>query len=72
LFQINFAEKIKTPILCTEIFFFENRAVYEKMWKNFVQRGNLRMKKLSTRIACWTPKASNKHLEYVIILVFPP
>jgi len=38
MFQINVAEKIKTHILCS-IMFFENRAFYEMMWKNIVQPG---------------------------------
>jgi len=33
-------EKIKTHILCSvTFFFFENSAVYEKMWKNIVESG---------------------------------
>jgi hypothetical protein len=30
-------EKIKTQILSSLIFFFENRAVYEIKWKNIVE-----------------------------------
>jgi len=38
-------EKIKTHILCSITFFFspENRAVYEIMWKNIVERGRPQM-----------------------------
>jgi hypothetical protein len=32
-------EKIKAHILYSATLFFENRAVYEKMWKNAVERG---------------------------------
>jgi hypothetical protein len=32
-------EKIKTNILCPITFFLENRAVYEKMWKNPAEPG---------------------------------
>jgi hypothetical protein len=71
MFQTNFVEKIKTHILCSVTFFFENRAVYEKTWKNIVQRGSLHVTKLSTRIASWTPKAIDILSEYVIILAFP-
>ena len=35
MFQIKVAEKIKTHILCSITFSFENRAVYEIMWKFF-------------------------------------
>jgi hypothetical protein len=37
MFQTNVAEKIKTHILCSIMFFPENRAFYEIMWKNMVQ-----------------------------------
>jgi len=35
--QTKFVEKIKTHILCSVNFSFENRAVYEIMWKYMVQ-----------------------------------
>jgi len=40
MFQTKVVEKIKTHILCSVTFFkkIENRAVYEIMWKNFVER----------------------------------
>ena len=73
MFQIKVVEKIKTHILCsvTFIFFFENRTVYEKMWKNIVKRGRPQMAICYVRIACWIPKATNTHIEYVILIVFP-
>jgi len=38
MFQTKFVEKIKTHVLCyNDIFFSENRFVYEKMWKDMVQ-----------------------------------
>jgi hypothetical protein len=37
MFQAKVAEKIKNHILCSVIFFPENRAVYEIMWKNVVE-----------------------------------
>jgi len=40
IFQTKIVEKIKTHILCSATFFFiENRAIYEIMWKNIVERG---------------------------------
>jgi len=43
MFQTKVIEKIKTRILFSVIFFskivFQNRAVCEKMWKKFVERG---------------------------------
>ena len=37
IFQTKVVEKIKTHILCSVTFLFENRAVYEIMWKNIVE-----------------------------------
>ena len=53
------------------IFFFENRAVYEIMWKNILQRGRPKMTIWRMRIACWIPKATNTYSEYVIFISFP-
>jgi len=48
----------------------ENRAVYEIMWKNIVQPDRLQMTIWRMRIACWIPKATDTHLEYVILIAF--
>ena len=53
-------------------FLFENRAVYEIMWKYFVEQGRPKMTILRVYIACWITKATNTHLEYVIHVAFPP
>ena len=37
MFHIKVVEKIKTFISCWKLFFSENRAAYEVMWKNVVQ-----------------------------------
>jgi len=50
-------------------FFFENHAVYEIMWKNIVETGRPRMT-WHMRIACWIPKATDTHSEYVIPVAF--
>jgi hypothetical protein len=50
--------KIKTHIMCLGTFFFENRAVYEIMWKNFVDPVRPQMKIWRMRIACCIPKAN--------------
>jgi hypothetical protein len=39
--------------------FFENRAVYEIMWKKTVEPGRPQMKIWSMGIACWILKATN-------------
>ena len=49
-------------------FFFENRAVYEIMWINFIESNRPQMAMWYMHIAWWTLKAKNTHLEYA----FPP
>jgi hypothetical protein len=39
MFQTKVAEKIKTHILCSITFSFENRAVYEIIWKKYCRAG---------------------------------
>jgi hypothetical protein len=46
-------------VLC--IFFFENLAFYEIMWKNVLERGRQQMTIRRMRIACWISKATNTH-----------
>jgi hypothetical protein len=44
---------------------FDNRYVYEIMWKNIVERGRPQMTIWRMRIACWIPKATNTHTQVV-------
>jgi len=41
------------------------------MQKNIVVPGRPQMTIWRMRIACWVPKATNTHLEYVILIAFP-
>jgi hypothetical protein len=52
---------------------FENRAVYEIMWKNIVQPGRPQMTVWRMRIARWIPKDTNTHTHTgcVILFAFP-
>jgi hypothetical protein len=52
-------------------FLSEHRAVYEIMWKNFVEPDRPQMTIRRMRIALWIPNATNRHSEYVIIIAFP-
>ena len=70
MFQIEFVEKIKTHILCS-IIPPPNLAIYETMWKNIVQPDRPQMTLQRMRITCWIPKATNTHIQYVILLAFP-
>jgi len=50
-----------THFVFSNFFFFENRAFYEKMWKNIVERGRPQMTIWRMHISCWIPKATNTH-----------
>jgi hypothetical protein len=72
MFQTKVVEKIKTHTLCSiTFFFFEDRAVYDIMWKNIAERGGPHMTIWRMRIACWITKSSNAHSEYVTVFTFP-
>jgi len=64
MFQIKIVQKIKTYILY-KILFLKNSAVYEIMWKHFVQPDR------RTGITCWITTATNTHSEYVTLVAFP-
>ena len=51
--------------------FFENRTLYEIMWKNIVDRGRLQMTIWRMRFVCRITKATNTHSQYVILIAFP-
>jgi hypothetical protein len=54
------------------VFFFENRAVYEIMWKNAVDTDRPQMETIwRMRFVCWITKATDTHPECVIIIAFP-
>jgi hypothetical protein len=55
-------EKIETRIVYSAFFFLhENRAVYEIMWKNIIERGKTQMTIWRMNIAYWIPKATNAY-----------
>ena len=64
-------EKIKTHFLRLVTFFFRKSYIYKVMWKNIVQPGRPQIIIWRMRIACWMPKATNTHSEYVILIAFP-
>jgi len=69
MFRTKVVEKIETHILCS-ITFVENRAVYEIIWKNILELDSPRMTIWRMRFACWIPKGTNTHSEYVILVAF--
>jgi len=50
------------------LFFSENRAIYDRMWKNIIDPNRPQMTIWSRRIARWIPTATNTHSEYVIFI----
>jgi hypothetical protein len=52
-------------------FFFENRAVYEVMWKNIVERSRPQMTIWHMHFARWISKATNTHSAHVILIEYP-
>jgi len=75
MFQTKFVEKMNTHTFCVQNFlfsyFFGNFTVYEITWKKFVERGRPQMTIRRMRIACWIPKATYTHSQYVILTAFP-
>jgi len=58
-------------ILCS-ITFFENRVVYEVMWKYIVERGRPQLTIIRCmRIESWITKATYINSEFVILIDFP-
>jgi len=46
-------------------FFSENRAIYEIMWKNVVERGRPQMTIWCMHIACWIPQTTKTHTQRI-------
>ena len=63
-------EKIKTHILSSITFFFENLTVYEIKLKTIVERERQQMIIQRMLIACWIRQSTNYYLEYVLFIVF--
>jgi hypothetical protein len=59
-----------TRLMFNNFFFCENSALNEIVWKNIVQSDRPQIKIWRMRIACWVPKATNAHSEYVILIAF--
>ena len=70
MFQTKFVEKLETQILVPKLL-LNNRAIYEIMWKNIVERGIPQLPIWSVRIACWIRRTTNTRSSCVIILAFP-
>jgi len=72
MFQEKVVEEIKTHILCSVNFFFlsfENRAVYDILWKNILRPGRQQLTIWRMCTACWVPKATNTHFQKMLYLL---
>jgi len=61
----------KNKVLYNNFFFFEDRAFNKIMWKNVVEPGRPQMKIWRMHAACWIPRATNTHSDYVTLTAFP-
>ena len=64
MFQTKVADKTETHFVFSNIF-FENHAVYEIMWKKFIDRVGPQMTVWRMRIACWIAKATDAQNQVV-------
>ena len=73
MLQTKVVQKIKTHILCPINVFYENRAVYELMWKKYATGRDATNDNLIERMrfACWITKATKTQSEYIILIAFP-
>jgi hypothetical protein len=65
MFQTDVVENIKTQIVDSITFFFENLTAYEIIWKNIAEASKPHMTIWCMRITCWVPKATDTLSENV-------
>jgi len=72
VFQTKVVEEIKIYILWSKTFSPPKFLPFMRQCgKNIVERGRPQMTVWRMRIACWLPKDTNTHSEYVILIAFP-
>ena len=59
MLRTEIVDKVKTRVLCSAFFFFENHVVCG-VWKNMVEPNRRQMTIQRMRIACWLTKATNR------------
>jgi hypothetical protein len=70
IFPSKILEEIKTHVLQSIIFFFENHAVYEIMCKNILETDRPQTTILCMPTALWITNATNTYSEYVTLILF--
>ena len=68
--KTHFIEKLESHFF--QYFFFNNRAVFEIMWKSIVELGRPQMTIWRMRIACWIQKVIETQAACVMLAAFPP
>ena len=58
-------------MLCNFIFFASKIVLLRDNVENTVEPGGPQMTIWRMRVACWLPKATNTHPQYVILIAFP-
>ena len=71
MFQTNITEKIKTRSLCLIPFFFQKSCHLWDDVEKYCRARKATMTIWHTGIACWIPKTTNTHSEYVMLVAFP-
>jgi hypothetical protein len=66
----SYGENKNTHLMLNNFFFcgVGGNAIYEIMWTNSVELGRPQMTIWCMPLACWIPKATNTHSQYVILL----
>jgi hypothetical protein len=59
-----------THFMFNDFFFLENLVIYEIIWKNVEEPARQHMAIWHIPLACWIPKVTNIHSEYVILVAF--
>jgi hypothetical protein len=68
MFQAEVAEEVKPHILCPVTFFLKSCHLWDV--EKLVEMGRPQMTIWRMRNACWIPKATYTHSDYVIIIAF--
>jgi hypothetical protein len=74
MFHIKVVQNIEMHILCPVTSFLSRKSctLWGNVEKNNVEPDGLQMMIWCIRTACWMPKATNAHSEFVIRTAFPP
>ena len=71
MFQTEVVEKIKTQLMFNNLFFFQNRAVYERMWKTIVELDRPRMTiwRMVLHVGYLRLQTHTQNMQYVLLFL---